>query len=439
MPHVTLVPFTGLRVREKELQKYGVTFPGLVDRAQAIAELPALGLLTLAGMLPRDWTCSYRPYANSSEELLESVLADSPSLVAVSALTASVKEAYSFSLQIRGYGIPVVLGGLHATACSEEARPFCNSVVIGEGEAVWHQVLADCEQGNLQPTYSSFTGSRKLSWPTPKFDLIPHDPPRFTLQTQRGCPLACEFCGASRLLGPFREKPVANIRQELQAIGALADDPIVELADDNTFVGSRQPEEFFQAFSDADVRYFTETDWRIGTRRKLPRGLASSGCVQVLVGIESLVFRYPGMGRKAAELQQMMDAVHAIQDAGVAVNGCFIVGAEGETRESIDRLVAFILESPFAEVQLTLQTPFPETELYRRLQREQRLIPARDWSYYTLFDVTFEPDRMSVQELEQAFFAALAQVYSAEATRRRNIIRKDVWKRHPRFKTRRRS
>ena len=90
--------------------------------------------------------------------------------------------------------------------------------------------------------------------------------------------------------------------------------------------------------------------------------------MQVLVGIESTVFRYPGMGTKAAELDRMIDAIEAIQSSGVAVNGCFILGADGETDESVDRLVRFIDDSPLAEVQLTLQTPFPGTRLRDRLR-----------------------------------------------------------------------
>jgi radical SAM superfamily enzyme YgiQ (UPF0313 family) len=149
--------------------------------------------------------------------------------------------------------------------------------------------------------------------------------------------------------------------------------------------------------------------------------------VQGLVGIESLVFRYPGMGEKQAELDRMIDAVHAIQEAGVAVNGCFIVGAAGETRASLDRLVAFLLNSPFAEIQVTLQTPFPGTALHRRLHRQGRLLEDRGWPYYTLFDVTYRPDLLSVAELERGFREVLAQVFSADAAARRNAVRHKVW------------
>ncbi len=142
-----------------------------------------------------------------------------------------------------------------------------------------------------------------------------------------------------------------------------------------------------------------------------------------------MIFRYPGMGKKNAELARIMDAIAAIQAAGVAVNGCFIVGAEGETRASLDRLTNFLLEAPFAEIQLTLQTPFPGTTLYAKLHEQGRLLAARPWSHYTLFDVTYQPDQLSVAELETGFQEVLRHVFAREATLRRDAIRKQIWSR----------
>lgn len=409
-----------------------MTLPGLADRANALAQLPGLGLLTLAGLSPPSWTCSYTDETADVDALVESVLSQSPDLVAVSALTASIEEAYQFGSRIRVHGVPVVLGGLHVTACPEEAQRFADAVVVGEGESVWTQLLADVERGTLRSRYDAKSGLTPAPWSKPRFDLLKQVPPRYTLQTQRGCPFACEFCGASRLLGSFREKPHDLIVEELASIKAMTPRPNLELADDNTFAGDRDPTPLFRAFADAGARYFTESDWRIGERPDVLRGLAESGCVQVLVGIESAVFRYPGMGKKAVELERMLDAICAIQEAGVAVNGCFILGADGETNASVDRLIRFLAESPFAELQLTLQTPFPGTRLYDRMKQSGRLIEGRGWSHYTLFDVTYQPDQLSVKELESAFERAAREIFSQAANDRRNRIRKQVWKNNPR-------
>jgi len=432
MPHVAFVPLGGFRVREPEMLELGMSLPGLRQRAGALAELPSLGLLTLAGMTPEDWTRSWHAAAKVDEELIEAICETSPDLVAISALTASIEEAYVCSDRLRRRGVKTALGGLHVTACPEEAAQRCDGVVVGEGEPVWLDLLADVRAGYLKPLYRAgerISSRGDAKWPTPQFELLGSHPPRFTLQTQRGCPFACDFCAASRLISPFREKPAARIAEELAAIRRISPRPLLELADDNTFAGGRDVEEFFDVLQRAGVRYFTEADWRIGERPEVLRRLAASGCLQVLVGLESRVFRYPGMGAKQAEWNRMLEAVSAIQEAGVAVNGCFIVGAEGETERSLEALTEFVLQSPLADVQITLQTPFPGTELYRRLKDSGRLLRDRGWSSYTLFDVTYQPDRLSVEELERGFRRVLKNIYSAVATERRNRLRKEIMSR----------
>jgi len=435
MPRVAYVPFTGFRIREEEMLALGMSLPGLRQRAAAIAGLPALGVLTLAGMTPPHWECSYHEAARADDAIADRIAAERPTLVALSALTASVEEAYRFSAMLRSRGTRTVLGGLHATACPDEARLHCVAVVVGDGEPVWRDVLADAETDSLQPVYKAKAPFDLQQAPLPRFDLLgERTRPRFTVQTQRGCPFACEFCGASRLLGPYRLKPVQRIRDELDAIAARNPRPLIELADDNTFAGNRHPGALFEALDAVDARYFTEADWRIGEQPDVLAGLAASGCVQVLVGLESLVFRHPGMGQKEAELSRIMDALSAIQEAGVAVIGCFIVGCDGETRQSIEKLARFLDDCLLADVQLTVQTPFPGTALHRRLYREGRLLPDRGWSSHTLFDVTYRPDSMTVEELETAFRELVCSVFSPQPAMRRTSIRRTVWHNHPKLR-----
>ncbi len=430
MPHVTLVPLTGFRVREDAMRALGMSLPGLRDRAAAIGQLPALGLLTLAGMTPPHWSCSYRDLPAVTPEAVDALTAERPDLVAVSALTASANEAYRLGDVLRQRGIRSVLGGLHATACPDEALLHFDAVCVGEGEPVWHAILADVERGRLAPRYAAERAFDLAAAPVPRFDLLGGRRPRMTIQTQRGCPLACEFCGASRLLGPFREKPAALIREELAAVRRRVGRPVVELADDNTFAGGRDPAPLLEALGEAGALWFTEADWRIGERPDVLRDLARAGCVQVLVGLESFVFRHPGMGPKAAEMARMMDAVRAIQAAGVAVIGCFIVGSDGETPASMDRLAAFLDDAPMADVQLTIETPFPGTPLHRRLSREGRLLGV-GWDAYTLFDVAHRPDRVTPGELASGFRDLVAGVFASGPSGRRAAIRRETWRNHP--------
>lgn len=425
MPRVAFVPLTGFRLREQEMLSLGMSLPGLRSRQQAIGQLPPLGLLTMAGMLPDHWNCSWHPIERVTDQLIDDLVLESPDIVAISALTASIHEAYELSRRLRAQNLLPIIGGLHATVCPDEVISNGAIAVVGSGELTWMQLLKDVETNSTRLRYEA--SGTPAEWPQPRFELLGHRPPRFTLQTQRGCPFVCDFCGASRLLGRFAEKPLDNIRAELAAIQKLQRRPLIELADDNTFAGNRAVEPLLDVLSESGARWFTESDWRIGERPEVLRRLADSGCVQVLVGIESMVFRYPGMGAKQAELDRVLRAVEAIQEAGVAVNACFILGADGETRTSVDRLIEFLLMAPFAEIQLTLQTPFPGTGLFQRLHNNGRMLAHRDWSFHTLFDVTYQPDCLTVAELERAFRDAVRTVFSSEPCRRRESIRDKIW------------
>ena len=428
MPHVALVACSGLRVKEVEMQELGMSLPALQSRAVAISHLPSLGLLTLAGMTPSDWTQSYHEFDTSVQDVANEILSIDPTVVAMSALTASIGDAYRLANLLRQAGAPVVIGGLHATSCPEEAARYCNSVVVGEGEPVWLKLLDDARAGRLETRYERTAPFDLGHSPRPRFDLLPGGRrSRMTLQTQRGCPLSCDFCGASRLLGPFREKPLALIDRELESIKRRGSSRMIELADDNTFAGNRDHAGFCDVFRNHGVKYFTEADWRIASQPRLLENLAASGCVQVLVGVESLVHDHSGMGVKKASFRRIMDAIDVIQDHGIAVLGCFIVGSDGETPETIRRLGDLLLYCNLAEIQLTLLTPFPGTALFQQLKRQGRLLADRDWSHFTLFDVTFQPDKMEVHVLEEEFRGLVRKVFSDQASKRRLRIKRRIW------------
>ena len=232
-----LIAMSGVRAHNPELTALGLTLPGFVERNHVIASLPSLGLLTLAGLTPRTIDTSYLEVPDISD--VPGVPADFDA-VAISSFSAQINEAYALADRYRSLGTKVILGGLHVSAVPDEARNHADAIVIGEGEPVWPQVMADLTESGerLREVYDARNASFDLSQsPMPRFELLnPERYNRLTVQTQRGCPFRCEFCAASIRISPtYKTKPVERVMAEIQEIKSLWKRPFIEFADDNTF------------------------------------------------------------------------------------------------------------------------------------------------------------------------------------------------------------
>jgi radical SAM superfamily enzyme YgiQ (UPF0313 family) len=346
----------------------------------------------------------------------------------LSSLTARISDAYRLADRLREAGTTVVLGGLHATALPEEALGHVDAVIQGQGERVWPALLDDFERGALRRTYTSF-GHADFAHcledsRVPRYDLL--DPDlynRLPLQTTRGCPRDCVFCGSSRLLGAYQVKPIPTVRRELERILEIWPRPFIELADDNTFIDKPWSRELAALLGEHDVRWFTETDLSIADDEQLLEVLSESGCAQLLIGVESVatpaLHGIDSADWKARQSASALHRIRRIQSHGIAVNGCFVLGLDGDDAGAFDRVADFVEEAELCDVQITLLTPFPGTALHGKLRAEGRLLHETFWDECTLFDVTYQPKALSVEELRAAFCDLMRRLYSPEATRRR--------------------
>jgi radical SAM superfamily enzyme YgiQ (UPF0313 family) len=180
------------------------------------------------------------------------------------------------------------------------------------------------------------------------------------------------------------------------------------------------------------IRWFTETDISVAHDDALLRKLRRSGCAQILIGLEDPAEGTEGMelknNWKARQRGHYIDSIRRIQDHGITVNGCLVLGLDTHTEESFDQIWDFIQTSELYEVQLTLLTPFPGTPLYERFARAGRLIDPFAWEKRTLFDVTYRPEHMSVEALRKGLLDLASKVYSKEFTdfRRRQFLRRKL-------------
>ncbi|MBI3648840.1 MAG: B12-binding domain-containing radical SAM protein [Actinobacteria bacterium] len=429
---VALVAMSGIRTYNPELKRIGLTLPGFAERGRVIASLPSLSLLTLAALTPEPHEISYHEVADL-EELEELPACD---VAALSTYTAQVKDAYALADRYRREGVRTVLGGLHATARPDEALDHFDAVVAGEGEVLWQKLLADLDAGRPEGVYDARGAEYDLaSAPIPRFDLL--DPDRYnrlTVQTQRGCPWRCEFCGSSILLtSRYKRKPVEKVVAEVRAIKEIWARPFIEFADDNTFVDKAHSRELMRALAPEEVRWFTETDVSVADDPELLALMHEAGCAEVLIGFESP--RVEGLeglelrrNWKRTRLGRYATAVERIQSQGIAVNACFVLGLDGDGPEIFDAVEAFVEETGPFDVQITVMTPLPGTPLYGRLLREGRLLEEGAWERCTLFDVNFRPLQMPVEELERGLVDLGLRLYGEGATRRRRRAFVGQWR-----------
>jgi radical SAM superfamily enzyme YgiQ (UPF0313 family) len=425
--NIAFIAMSGVRAASDELNRIGMTLPGFVERSKVIASLPSLALLTLAGMTPDRFDVSYH-------EIADLRLADDLpkcDVAAIASYSAQIKDAYELSDRYRALGVRTVLGGLHVTARPEEAQRHSDAIVIGEGELGWADLVKDLANGRLLPVYAA--NGREFSLtdaPMPRFDLLDIERyNRITVQTQRGCPWRCEFCAASIRLTPlYKTKPVDRVIAEIREIKQLWPHPFIEFADDNTFVNRRHSKELLRALAAENIRYFTESDISVADDPELLALLGESGCAEILIGLESPT----AAGLDGVELRrnwkrgrfdQYKAAIEQIQGHGVAVNGCFVLGLDGDGPDAFNAVADFVAESGLFDVQITVMTPFPGTPLYDRLLAEDRLLEPEAWERCTMFDVNFRPKHMSPETLQHELVELGRRLYTKDQrTARRNAF-----------------
>ena len=419
---IGFLALSGIRAHDPELLELGHTLPGFVERSKAIASLPSLGLLYLAACTPEGHELQYFEAESDGSEPPEVYECD---LVAIGTFSAQIFEAYAIADRLREAGVRVAMGGLHVSVLPAEAAAHADYVVVGEGERVWPVVVSAAARGEKGRTFraSEYAPVVADDLPVPRYDLLGDRPyNRFTVQTSRGCPWRCDFCGSNVMLGqPYRRRPVAHVVRDIEAILAMRAHAFIEFADDNTFVDKRWGRELCTALKPLGIKWFTETDLSVANDPVLLDLLRESGCRQVLIGLES-----PASGPlqgiemrrnfKARVAEHYTESLRRIQAHGVTVNGCFILGLDGHTTSIFQEVLEFARTVPLYDAQITVLTAFPGTPLYFRLLAEGRVLEPGRWDLCTLFDVNYKPSDMSPRELQEGIYWLTERLYGDECT-----------------------
>lgn len=341
-------------------------------------------------------------------------------LIGISAMTHQASRAYEIADEFRRRGVVVAIGGIHATVLPDEAKTHCDSVFIGEAEHTWPAFLEDVKDGNISDFYKSEKAVDMTSLPTPRYELLNKKNYNVIwMQIGRGCPHDCEFCVASNVYGyKYRHKTIKQIIDEIEFIQTIWPNVRLNFADDNLFLNRTFSKKLVEHLKGMNLRWFAQTDISIASDEKFLTELKAAGCTTLFIGFESISeINLSQINKNSWKLKQLKNypaAIEKIQSKGIGIVGAFIIGLDGDTKDTLKELTDFILDNNIFIPQITVLTPLPGSRLYERLKRENRLTDL-PWSNYTFTEVNYIPKNLTGEELQNELHEIYKKVYSKES------------------------
>ena len=355
-------------------------------------------------------------------------------LVGITAVSYQTKRAYDIAKAYREKNIPVVMGGVHATCYPEEVSRYVDSVVIQEGITVWPDLIKDFENNCLKKRYEGgLTPLGKYCDIMPDRDFL-KDKYKYRYSgiiTTAGCPFHCDFCSVPIIQGrKYRERPVEDVLNEFEAIQGKFRGLI--LTDENFYGHSKKSNErvkqLFKGLVDRGIyqNWFGFTSLNIYEDDEVLDYMVKSGCVGVLIGIESVNKDTLAVMNKNVNLrisiEKYYDAIANIRKHGIAVWGTMVFGNDDDTFETFKESVDFVLESNLDIMTCGILCPFIHSNLHTRFSGEGRIFRNNypdDWKYYTSAHLTYILKKMTLQELIDGFEYIYDKIYSTEVLRKR--------------------
>lgn len=385
---------------------------------------PGSGLLTLAALTPSSYEIDF-----IDENIDEIDFSKHYDLVGITAMTQQAVRAYSIGDRFREKESKVVIGGIHASILPQEAKKHADSVVIGEAEYLWSDILHDVINKTMKPFYKAERPVDLKDSPTPRFDLLkPNTYSAISIQTSRGCPHDCEYCAASKIFGSaHRRKTLEQVVDEVTFVKNHFDNIKISFSDDNFFVKRTFSKTLLKQLIPFNIRWYTQSDISIGADPELLELMKKSGCMSVFIGLESLspdgLKTLDKHGWKFRQLKNYSQYIHQIQHHGIEVIGAFMVGLDGDDIRVFEKIINFVTENNIFIATITIQTPLPGTRLRKRWEAEARVLPT-SWDNYTGYNVNHIPKKMTREDLE----AGLVTLY-------KKIYREDVYLRKMKYFT----
>ncbi len=332
-------------------------------------------------------------------------------LIGITGFTAEIPSAYEIADGFRKRGKTVVMGGVHVSALPDEALEHCDSVVIGEAEAVWAQLLKDVEEGCLKEKYQAKSLCSMDNWPMPRRDLL--DRKMYvsgfnTIQATRGCPFDCDYCAVTSFFGnEFRVRPVEDVIEEIKTL----DTKDFFFMDDNIIGRPKYAKKLFKALIPLKRTWGSQASINIAKDPELMELYAKSGGRYAFIGLESLSQKnLEKMSKGWNSAKEYKDAIKKIHKAGINIVGSFVFGLDEDDPSVFQTTFDFIMETNMDSAQFHILTPLPGTVTYREFKEGGRITDF-DWSKYHTAEVVITPKGMTAQELQDGYFWIFRETY----------------------------
>lgn len=371
---------------------------------------PPLTLLQIAAVTPEEYTVEIM------DECFDKIRFDvDVDLVGITFRTLNAMRGYWIADEFRKRGVPVVIGGWHASALPEEAKQHADSVFIGEAESGWKNLLKDFEKGKLKPFYICKPVDGKQI-PKPRYNLFNGKTLFYTTQVSRGCPYGCDFCSISNSpLGgrKYRVRPIDDVVEELENVKQK----YIIFVDPSLGINVSYTKELFKKISHLNKKIACFINVRTAYDEEFLKLASEAGCIAFSIGFETV--SEPSMkklNKLPKNATRYRDVVKGCHDYGILVLGSFVFGFDEDRKDVFERTIDLIKYIDLDSVGVNILTPFPGTPLFHKMEKEKRLL-TKDWSRYNMKDVVFLPKHMTPEELKGGAADVAKEFFSS-----RNII-----------------
>jgi radical SAM superfamily enzyme YgiQ (UPF0313 family) len=349
-------------------------------------------------------------------------------LIAISGMGHAIVRSIDIAKEFKRRGKTVVMGGYMVSLMPQEAQKYCDSVVIGDGEESFVELVKDYQAGNLRPFYNM--PLQKLTYPLPRYELLTDKRIGNFLPVQagRGCPNTCSFCSVFCLYrGTYLKREISEVIRDIKKIQSLGFRRFL-LLDDNIFSDIPYLLELCYEIKKLKMKWMSQCSISIADDPIVLKAVAESGCFALSFGIESisqdslnrLNKDWANVGDYASQLQK-------ITAAGIDLSTEMVIGADGDTLESIKKTADFIVENKIVVPRFYILTPIPGTLFYDEMKAAGRIINDEIYSYNGT-EAVHQPLNMSPEELTKAYWELYRQVFTGKAILKRTILRKDFLK-----------